>query len=147
MLRPSIFSNNFMDDMFDDMFSMPFGMSRGQNNYQALMNADVQETDNGYLLDLELPGFKKEDLKAELKDGYLTINASHTESNEDKNQEGKFIRKERYSGQCQRSFYVGEAVTQEDIKAKFENGVLRLEIPKKEEAEPVQEKHYIQIAG
>lgn len=147
MLRPSIFSNNFMDDMFDDMFSMPFGMSRGQNNYQALMNADVQETDNGYLLELELPGFKKEDLKAELKDGYLTINASHTESNEDKNQEGKFIRKERYSGQCQRSFYVGEAVTQEDIKAKFENGVLRLEIPKKEEAEPVQEKHYIQIAG
>ena len=95
-----------------------------------MMQTDVKETDKGFTLDISLPGFKKEDIRAELKDGYLTINAEQVKENDEK-EEGKFIRKERYTGHCSRSFYVGEEVTENDIKAKFENGVLSLDIPKK----------------
>ena len=91
---------------------------------------------------------KKEDIQAELKDGYLIINAKHEDKQDEKDDKGKFIRKERYYGSYQRSFYVGDAVQQEDIKASFENGVLTLEVPKKaEEPEKVEEKHYISIEG
>lgn|SRR5574344_693149 len=151
MLTPSIFNNNFVEDMFDNMFGVSpfkddfasFGGFFGNNN---LMNTDIEELENGYQLDLELPGYDKKDIQAELKDGYLTINAKHSDHNEEKDENGHYIRRERYQGECRRSFYVGENITQEDIKASFENGVLKLTIPKKEEAK-VEDKKYIAIEG
>ena len=150
MLLPSIFNENFADDVFNDFFDVPVtfkqvwnpGLTSGTN----MMQTDVKETEKGFELDISLPGFKKEDIKAELKEGYLTINAEHAENKEEK-EEGKFIRKERYTGHCSRSFFVGEEVTEEDIKAKFENGVLTLSIPKKEPEKKVEEKKLIAIEG
>ncbi len=138
MLMPSLFGEN----MLDDFFGMPFNGGRHE-----MMSTDVKETEEGYEVIMNLPGFAKEDVKGELKDGYLTISALTNSSNDTKDEEGKFIRRERYSGSCSRSFYVGEAVTQEDIKAKFEDGTLKLLIPKKESAKQVEEKHYIAIEG
>lgn len=147
MLVPSIFENNFVDDIFNDVFSVPFGFSKGGAKAPvSSMNADVQEFEDKYMLDLELPGYKKEDIQAEVKDGYLTINAEHSQSNEEK-EDGKYIRRERFYGKCQRSFYVGDAVTHEDIQAKFENGILEITIPKKEAKPEVEEHKYISITG
>ena len=148
MLRPSIFSNNFVDNMFDDFFDDSFmpTMSAMPSQYArttGAMSTDVRETDNAYYIDMELPGFAKEDVQAELKDGYLTINAAHNENKEEKNKEGKFIRRERYTGSYQRSFYVGEQMTQ----AKFNNGILTVEVPKKEAKPEVEQKKYITIEG
>ncbi|MFT3985893.1 MAG: Hsp20/alpha crystallin family protein [Lachnospiraceae bacterium] len=144
MLAPSIFRDNFVDDFFNDMVFAPFGY--GQRGKKAIgMSADVQEFEDRFQVDLELPGFQKEDIQAELKDGYLTITASHSESNEEKNKKGEFIRRERYTGECSRSFYVGENVTQEDISAGFENGILKLSIPKKEAVPKVEERKLIEI--
>ena len=133
---PSIFGENFMDDFF----GVP-ERTYTQSAQNALMKTDVVENKDGFDVSIDLPGFKKEDVKGEVKDGYLIITAS-TKQNKD----GKYIRKERYSGTCQRSFYVGEDITQEDIKAKFEDGVLKLEIPKKEAKPEVKEAKYISIA-
>lgn len=140
MLVPSIF-NDFTENIFDDMF--PFGWKASGSN--SLMNADVKEFDQGYEVDLELPGYQKEDVKAELKDGYLTIEAEHNENKDEKNKEGKYIRRERYSGHCRRSFFIGEEVTQEDIHAQFENGILKLTIPKVEKKPQIEESKYIEI--
>jgi HSP20 family molecular chaperone IbpA len=111
------------------------------------MKTDVKETDTGYEIDIDLPGYKKEDVKAELNEGYLTINASTQTSNDEKDSDGKYVRRERYSGTCSRSFYVGEDVTQEEIKAKFEDGILKMFVPKKEEKEKLPESKYIAIEG
>ena len=145
MLMPSIFSNNFMDDFFD----VPsFGTARTYSApSQNLMNTDVLETENGYEIAMNLPGFKKEDVTGEIKDGYLIIKATTKTSNEEKDKDGKYIRKERFEGSCSRSFYVGDAVTQDDIKAKFEDGVLRIEVPKLEDKPKVEDRKYIAIAG
>ena len=112
-----------------------------------MMKTDVKDTDQGYEVVMNLPGVKKEDVKAELKEGYLTISASSNSGNDEKDKNGKYIRRERYSGSCSRSFYVGKDVKQEDIKAKFEDGTLKLLIPKKEEKPAVEEKNYIAIEG
>lgn len=110
------------------------------------MKTDVRESDTGYELDISLPGYKKEDVKAELKDGYLTINASTSLDKDEKDEKtGKYIRRERYSGSCSRSFYVGKNMTEEDIKAKFEDGVLKLSVPKKDAKPAIEEKKYIAI--
>lgn len=147
MLVPGIFENNFVDDIFNDVFSVPFEFSKaGTKAPVSSMNADVQEFEDKYRLDLELPGYKKEDIQAEVKDGYLTINAEHTDSREEK-EDGKYIRKERFYGKCQRSFYVGDNLTHEDIQAKFENGILEVMIPKKEAKSEVEEHKYISITG
>ena len=114
MLMPSIFGNNFMNDFFG---GFPY-KSNGT------MQTDVSETDKGYKVTMNLPGYQKEDIKGEVKDGYLTVTATTSKNNDEKDKDGKYIRKERYSGSCSRSFYVGDAVTQDDVKAKFENGVL-----------------------
>ena len=145
MLMPSIFG----DDFFDDFFRYP---SRSYNETKfnqtaGMMNTDVKETDQGYEVTMNLPGMKKENVKAELKDGYLTINASTTSENDEKDEKGKYIRRERYSGSCSRSFYVGEDITQEDIKAKFEDGTLKMLIPKKDAKPAVETKQYISIEG
>lgn len=144
MLMPSIFRDNFVDDLFKDMFSMPtaFKSSLQPSN---LMNTDVKEYDDKYQLDLELPGFAKEDITADLKDGYLTVRGTHKEETVDKDEKARYIRKERFNGTCERQFYVGEGITQEDIKASFNNGVLKILIPKKEETPKLEDKQYIAI--
>ena len=143
MLMPSIFVNTFMDDFFE------FPKTHVTANYSTngLMQTDVEETETGYEVSMNLPGFEKKDVKAELKEGYLTITASTSQNNDQKDKAGKYIRKERYSGTCSRSFYVGEDVTQQDIKARFENGVLRLSIPKKDAKPKVETPNYISIEG
>ena len=143
MLVPSIFEDNFVDNFFDDMFRFPF--STVQKSKVQGMNVDVQVFDDRYEMDLELPGYTKEAIQADLKDGYLTISANHTENKDKKDSDGKYIRKERYYGQCQRSFFVGKEVTEEDIKANFKDGILRLTIPKKEEKPAVEERKFITI--
>ena len=147
MFRPSIFNDNFTDSLFDEFFNDNFWPVAYQNRNVRSMNTDIKETDDNYQIEMELPGFTKEDVKADLKDGYLTIQASHNESKDEKGEDGKYLRKERYSGSCSRSFYVGDAVTQEDIKAKFTDGILTVLVPKKEKEPEVEEKKYIAIEG
>ena len=143
MLMPSIFGENLFDDFFG--FAYPT-RSFQRVDIGEIMKTDVRESDTGYELDISLPGYKKEDVKAELKDGYLTINASTSLDNDEKDEKtGKYIRRERYSGSCSRSFYVGKNMTEEDIKAKFEDGVLKLSVPKKDAKPAIEEKKYIAI--
>ncbi len=144
MLMPSIFGSNFVDDVFDDFFGAPV-VHTGHVSGSSSMKADITETDKAYLIEMDLPGYSKNDVQAELKDGYMTITAEHSTQNEEKNKEGKIIRRERYQGVCRRSFYVGETVTEQDIKAKFKDGVLSLEVPKIEAKPEVEEKKYIAI--
>ena len=143
MLMPSIFGENLFDDWMD--FSFPtFDRAFYGNGSRNVMKTDVKETDQGYELDIELPGYQKEDVKAQLKDGYLTVQAAKSVNNDEKNNEGAYIRRERYAGTMSRSFYVGDNVTEADIQAKFENGILKLSVPKKE-AKKVEENKYITI--
>ena len=134
MLLSHVFS-----DMFDDML-IPATMSAA--NAPRLMNSEVREYDDHYELNMELAGFKKEDIKAELKDGYLTIKAERTA---DQIENGRAIRTERFVGTCQRTFYVGDHVKREDVSAAYEDGVLKLSIPKKVERPQVEENHFIAI--
>ena len=112
-----------------------------------MMNTDIKDTDAGYEITMNMPGVKKEDVKAELKDGYLTIRATANTSKDEKGSDGRYIRRERYSGSCSRSFYVGEDIKQDDIKAKFENGILKISVPKKEAQPKVEEDKHIAIEG
>jgi HSP20 family molecular chaperone IbpA len=144
MLMPSIFGETLLDDFWG--FPMRDNYMRTANT-NGLMQTDVEEKDNGYEITMNLPGFKKEDVKGEIKDGYLTVTASTNTSNDEKDKDGKFIRRERYSGTCSRSFYVGEEVTEDDIKAKFTDGVLKIAVPKKEAKPAVEESKYIAIEG
>ena len=145
MLMPSIFGENLFDD-FMDGFAFPTDNWNYAKNTANVMKTDIKENDKGYELDVDLPGYKKEDVKAELKDGYLTISASNDNTKEEKDEDGKYIRKERYTGSVSRSFYVGKYVTEEDIHAKFENGILKLSVPKVD-APKVEENKYISIEG
>lgn len=113
------------DDVFENMFNDPF--FKGTSNY---MRTDVKEVDDNYVLDMELPGFNKEDIKIELNDGYLTISANKSTNNDETDSEGNIIRQERHSGSCTRSFFVGEEVKNEDIKASYDNGELKISLPK-----------------
>lgn len=147
MLRPSIFGENLFDGFFDD-FTTPVKKNLSYRvPAQNLMKTDVKESDTGYTLSIELPGYKKEDVKAELKDGYMTISASTSENNDEKDSDGKYIRRERYAGTSSRSFYVGKDITENDISAKFDNGVLNIFVPKKQPEPKVEEKKYITIEG
>ena len=138
MLMPSIFHDDVFDDFFD--FSAP------AYSGSELMNTDIKETEKGYELAISLPGVKKEDIKAEVKDGYLMITAAANSKTDEKDKTGKYIRRERYSGSMSRSFYVGEHVTAEQVHPKYENGVLTFEIPKNKE--PIEEKEkFIAIEG
>ena len=145
MTMPSIFNDNLFD-FFDDFApSLPY--TKSSANQTGIMKTDISEDDNGYEIKIDLPGYAKENISAELKDGYMTIKASQNENKEGKDKSGKVIRRERYTGSCSRSFYVGEDVTQEDIKAKFENGVLTMCVPKKDPTPKVEESKYIAIEG
>ena len=147
---PTIFGENLMD-VFNDFdrdffrgFNRPEHMLYGKNA-QRMMKTDVKETDEGYELDVDLPGFKKEEIHLDLENGYLTISTEKALENKEE-KKGKVLRQERYAGTMSRSFYVGDSITEEDIKAKYENGVLSLAIPKKE-ARKVPEKKTILIEG
>lgn len=126
-------------DVFGDVFNDPF--FGGHEN--KVMKTDIEEKDDKYLIDIDLPGYEKENIKMSIEEGYLTISA-HTTNKKDEKENGKFVRRERYSGSCSRSFYVGDEIKSEDIKANFKNGILRIEIPKNEEKK-LPEKKYIQI--
>lgn len=145
MLMPSLFGESLLDRFFDmPVMSRPEGFGSPAKN---VMHTDIKENDDSYEIAMDLPGFRKEDVQGEVKDGYLTINASTNTLNDTKDDNGKYIRRERYSGSCSRSFYVGEQVTQEDIRARFEDGVLRIVVPKMEAKPAVEEKHFIAIEG
>ena len=139
MLMPSIFG----ESLFDDFMDFPFGGMKTN----MMMKTDIRDAENSYDLDIDMPGFKKEDIKAQLKDGYLTISASTNGNSDEKDKNGRYIRRERYAGSCSRSFYVGEGVKEEDIKAKFEDGILKLSVPKVDAKPQVEEKKYIAIEG
>jgi HSP20 family molecular chaperone IbpA len=141
MLLPSIFGDNLFDDFMDDMF--PANGRKTFKTMPSIMRTDIKETEDQYVLTVELPGFNKEDVKLHLKDGYLNISASTQNENEEK-EDGKFLRRERYTGSMTRSFYVGEDLTEEDVKAKFGNGVLTLSLPK-EAPKKIEEPKYISI--
>ena len=149
MLMPSIFNDN----VFDDFFDFPFYDDRAEKKLYGhhaanLMKTDIQEHDDGYTLEMDLPGFKKDEIKVELNNGYMTISAAKGLDEDEKDKKsGKYIRRERYTGSCQRSFYVGEDVTEEDIKAEFKHGILKLFIPKKEAKPAVEQKKYVSIEG
>ncbi len=130
------------NSLFDDFFNDPF-FTDAYHNKQSLMKTDIEDNGNGYVIDMELPGYKKEDVRAELKDGYLTISADTVSENEVKDQKN-YIRRERYSGSVKRSFYVGSGLKQDDIKASFENGILKLVVPK-EAPKQIEENNYITI--
>ena len=149
-MLPSIFGENLFDEWFDGSLEKQFFGGRDPlygKHAKNLMKTDVKDTEHGYEITMNLPGVKKEDVKAALKDGYLTISATSDSKKEEKNDKGQYIRRERYTGSCSRSFYVGDAVTEEDIKAKFENGTLKMLVPKKEEQKAVENKKYIAIEG
>ena len=143
MYMPAIFNDSLFDDFFTDY--TPDAKKRNMAAVQGVMKTDIKENDKEYELTIELPGYKKENVNAELKDGYLIINATNEKNEEDKDEKG-YIRKERYYGSCQRSFFVGKNLKEEDIKAKYDNGVLTLTVPKEVDRLP-EEKKYIAIEG
>ncbi len=152
MLMPSIFSDNWFDDFMDDF---PFYNDRDMRKAEKklyghhgkhMMKTDVKEKDGYYELEMELPGFAKDEIKVSLEDGYLTISAAKgLDQDEAEKESGRYIRRERYAGACERTFYVGTEVTEEDIKGEFQHGILKLTIPKKEAKPAVPEKKYITI--
>ncbi len=145
MLLPSIFGENLFDDWMDFSFPSIDKALYGKRSHN-VMKTDVKETENGYELDIDLPGFKKDEVNAQLENGYLKIEAAKNVNNDEKDKNGKYIRRERYAGTMSRSFYVGDGVSQDEIHAKFEDGILKLAIPKKD-PKKVEEKKYIAIEG
>ena len=150
MMMPSIFGENlFDDDWMDFPFERDFWGKKNPlygKNAKNMMKTDIREHDNGYEVDIDLPGFKKDEINLELENGYLTVSAAKGLDKDEKDDKGKYIRRERYAGAMQRSFYVGDTLTEEDIKAKYENGILSISIPKKD-AQAVETKKTIAIEG
>ena len=147
-MLPSIFRDNLFDDMFDfDDFDKEFNrMMRPLygKHAQNMMKTDVRETDNSYELDIDLPGFKKDEIKVELDNGYLSISAAQGLDKDEEKKDGKYIRRERYAGAMNRTFYVGDNLTQQDIQAKFEDGILKISVPKKD-VQQIEQNKYIAI--
>ena len=150
MLRPSIFGEDLFDEMMNFPFEDEFFGRRNPlygKNAKNMMKTDVRETENSYEIDIDLPGFKKDEINAELKNGYLTISAAKGLDKDEKDEKtGNYIRRERYAGSMSRSFYVGDNITQNEIRAKFENGILQLTLPKKDPNAAAQN-NYISIEG
>lgn len=147
MLMTSFLGENLFDDFFGDFIRPERRAVSGNAHPVSLMRTDVKDKEDGYELQIELPGYKKENVNAELKDGTLVITASTRSENDEKDESGKFIRRERFSGNCSRSFYVGDEVDQEDIKAKFEDGILKIFVPKKEAKPEIEKRKFIAIEG
>ncbi len=136
MMIPRRHDFELLGDMFSDAF-----FNEGESK---LMKTDIKEKKDKYVIDIDLPGYEKEGIKLNIQDGYLTVHASVNKEEKDE-EKGKFVRKERYSGECSRSFYIGESVTEDEIKAKFKNGILTIDVPKKDDKKEVQEKKFIPI--
>ncbi len=149
MMVPMRRNRNLLSELMTDPFDAFFNAASApmQKMSPTLMRTDIKETDAGFELTIDLPGFKKDDVQAELKDGYLTINAQTQGESEDKDEQGTYVRKERFSGKCSRTFYVGDDIEEDDIKAKFEDGVLKIAVPKKQEQPKLEEKKTISIEG
>ncbi len=150
MLMPNVFAKDLFDDFFDFPFYDDGDMKKAEKRLYGhrgknLMKTDVQETNNSYLLEMDLPGFKKDEVKVSLKDGYLTISAEKGLDEEKEDKCAKYIRKERYAGTCERSFYVGEDVEQNDIKGEFKHGILKLTIPKVQPHKEIDTTKYIEL--
>ena len=148
-MLPSIFGENLFDDWFESPIEKTFFGERNPlygKHAKNLMKTDVRETDSSYELAIDLPGFKKEDIQAQLKNGYLTISASKGLDKDETDKEGRYIRQERYTGQCCRTFYVGDGISQEEIRAKFEDGILKLSVPKKQ-PKAIESSQYISSEG
>ena len=146
-MLPSIFRENLFDDWMDLTFEREFFGRKNplwDKQDKNLMKTDVKETDTTYELDIDLPGFQKDQVSVKLEDGYLTINATKNVDKDQKDKKGQYIRKERYSGSMSRSFYIGDAVKEDEIKAKFADGILQLTIPKKDQP-PIEGGKYIAI--
>ena len=139
MLTPYLVAKNMFDELAETAFSA--------NTLRGMMNTDIKESDQGYELDIDLPGVHKEQLAAELKDGYLCISATVEQTSNENVQNERYLRRERFLGSCRRSFYVGERVKQEDIRARFEDGILRLFIPKATQQAQLEQKNLIAIEG
>lgn len=148
MALPSLFGENLLDDWMDFPYDVFFGKKNplygkhGKN----MMKTDIRETDDSYEMDIDLPGFKKDEISVKLEDGFITISAAKGLDKDEKDKKGNYIRQERYAGAVSRSFYVGTGVTQDEVKAKYENGILKLSVPKKSEA-AVENKNSIAIEG
>ena len=131
---PALMNDTMFSDLFDDPFfegwrNMDRAAACDPNMSAGMMSTDVRETDKGYMVDIDMPGFKKDDISLDLQNGYLTITANRSEDLDEKDNEGRYIRQERCTGSCARSFYVGDAVKKEDIHAKFEDGILHIVLP------------------
>lgn len=150
MMMPSIFGENLFDSFMED-FAFPAFPDVEKTLYgkhaKNLMKTDVKETDGSYVVDIDLPGFQKDEIRMKLDNGYLTVSAAKGLNKEDKNEKDNYVRRERYSGSMSRSFYVGEHVTEEDIHPKYENGILTFSIPKEEKKAVEEKSHYISIEG
>ena len=148
MYMPSFFGESLFDEWMGAQLAQMNQIDHALYGKHAdhVMKTDVKENENGYEVEMDLPGFKKENISAKLENGYLTISAAKSADQGSQNQEGKYIRRERYTGQCSRTFYVGKEMTQEDIHAKFEDGILKLTVPKKDQKQAEQKK-YIAIEG
>jgi len=154
MLMPSIFGEDLFDNFMKDF---PFFDDNTESNLEKklygrrgknLMKTDIKETEGGYELEMDLPGFTKDEIKVSLENGYMTISAAKgLDKDEQDKKSGRYIRKERYAGSCERSFYVGEDITEEDIKGEFKHGILKLFVPKKEAKPVVEQKKYVSIEG
>lgn len=146
MLMPSVFGENLFDDFFDDDFFTGKRNPLYGKHEKNLMKTDVRETEAGYELDVDLPGYKTDEISVELENGYLTISAAKGLDKDEEDKKGHYIRRERYAGNVTRSFYVGNGVSQDEIHAKYENGILRLSVPKKT-AEQIKADKRIAIEG
>ncbi len=149
---PALMNDTMFSDLFDDPFfegwrNMDRAAACDPNMSAGMMSTDVRETDKGYMVDIDMPGFKKDDISLDLQNGYLTVSAHRNSSHEDKDDNGRWLRRERYAGSCSRSFYVGEDVKDSDIHASYKDGTLCLEMPKPKAQQQVETKHQIAIEG
>ena len=147
LVNDTMFSDLFDDPFFEDWRNMERATARDVSMPTGMMSTDVRETDNGYTVDIDMPGFKKDDISLDLQNGYLTVSARRDSSHEDKDDNGRWLRRERYAGSCSRSFYVGEDVKDSDIHASYKDGTLCLEMPKLKAQQQVEARHQIAIEG
>ena len=150
MMMPSIFRENLFDDLMES-FAFPsfpdVDRALYGKNAKNLMKTDVKDTEGGYVVDIDLPGFQKDEIRMQLENGNLTVSASKSMDRDEKNENGNYVRRERYAGSMSRSFYVGSHVTEADIHPKYENGILSFHIPKEQPVSKKKKKHYIPIEG
>ena len=147
MMMPSIFGENLFDNFMGNFRFPDISKTLYGERAESLMKTDVKETEGGYEVDIDLPGFQKDEIRMQLDNGYLTVKASKNLDRDEKNEEGKYVRRERYAGSMSRSFYVGDHVTEEAIHPKYENGILTFQIPREEKRVVEEKTHYIPIEG